>query len=280
MTSTQEQLPGLVERALAIVEIRLSGSGGTGLYDSVRNQLVWIRNALAVSRPADPERIDKLLLGVYAAREFEQTDPELANLLFDIEYLAKRRWPAAQQTDAAPRRDLAPLLIERMKRAPGGLVIVAAIMLLGSLVMGLLSFALHPNIVGRTVLLLLMVVGLGATAWLITLLVTGAKRAARLLEVVEHDPARIERIYAGKVRNVGIRAARMDPLPPPESEKLSEWGGGGWYVILTRSGSTRLQRFFGLNFDSIKVSRDEVLPLLDWLRAKAPSAAGPPDRAL
>lgn len=279
MTPTPEQLPGLVERALAIVEIRLSGSGGTGLYDSVRNQLVWIRNALAASRPADPERVDKLLLGVYAAREFEQTDPELANLLFDIEYLAKRRWPADQQ-DAAPRRDLTPLLIERMKRASGGLVIVAAIMLLGSLVMAFLSFALHPNIVGRTVLLLLTVVGLGATAWLITLLVTGAKRAARLLEVVEHNPERIERIYAGKVRNVGFHAARMDPLPPPESEKLSEWGGGGWYVILTRSGSTRLQRFFGLNFDSIKVPRDEVLPLLDWLRTKAPSAAGPPDPAL
>ena len=82
-----------MERATALVDLRLSGGNqGTGLYDSVRAQLHWINNALASTDPPVPDRTDELLLGIYAAREFESSDPELADMLFSIEYLFKRHW--------------------------------------------------------------------------------------------------------------------------------------------------------------------------------------------
>jgi hypothetical protein len=95
-TPTQAQLPTLVAQSLALVETRLGGgSVGSGLYDSIRIQLLWVQRALAATDPPDPARLDKLLLGVYAARELETTDPELADLLFNVEYLVKRHWPPA-----------------------------------------------------------------------------------------------------------------------------------------------------------------------------------------
>jgi hypothetical protein len=269
VTATQQQLPELVERALAIVGTRLSGGGGTGLYDSIHAQLVWISDTLAVSTPPDPARVDKLLLGVYAARELEMTDPELADLLFNVEYLFKRWSPRP------PQADLALLITTRMKRAARPMAMVATVTFLSALFMGFLSFAAHPTIVGRVVLIAFALMGFGATGWLIVLVATGGRRAARLLDLVENHPQRVERIYAGHVRKVGIRSARMEALSVPESEHMGD-RDRRWYVLVTRRDSTPFQRFFGLNFDSIPVGRDEVLPLLDWLRARAPSATGPP----
>jgi hypothetical protein len=269
VTATQQQLPELVERALAIVETRLSGGGGTGLYDSIHAQLVWINDALAVPTPPDPARVDKLLLGVYAARELEMTDPELADLLFNVEYLFKRWSPSP------PQADLAPLITTRMKRAARPLAMVATVTFLSAVLMGFLSFAAHPTIVGRVVLIAFALMGFGATGWLIVLVATGGRRAARLLDLVENHPQRVERIYAGHVRKVGLRSARMEALSAPESEHMGD-RDRRWYVLVTRRDPTLFQRFFGLNFDSIPVGRDEVLPLLDWLRARAPSATGPP----
>jgi hypothetical protein len=269
VVTPQEQLPGLVEQALAIVEVRTSGGAGTGIYESIRNQLEWIRGALASPTPPDPAKTDSLLLGVYAARELEMTDPELANLLFEIENLFTLWAPDAGEAD------LAPLLTARMKNASGPLVIVAIVMFLSSALMGFLSFAAHPKIVGRIFLLLFAFLGLGATVWVIVLVFTGARRAARLLDLVEHHPDQVERIYAGYVRMIGNRSARMETIPSPEGENMGD-ADRRWHVLVTRRDPTSIQRFFGLNFDSIPVARDEVLPLLAWLRAKAPSAAGPP----
>ena len=91
-TPTQAELPALVVQGLALVELRLSKDAGTGLYGSIRNQLRWIEGALASTEPPDPERLDALLLGHYAARELENTDPELADVLFAVQYLVNRRW--------------------------------------------------------------------------------------------------------------------------------------------------------------------------------------------
>jgi hypothetical protein len=91
-TPSQEQLPALVAQGLAIVEKRTAVNAGAGLYGSVAAQLRWIQDALAATQPPDQERLDSLLLGHYAAREFEMTDPELADVLFEVQYLVNRRW--------------------------------------------------------------------------------------------------------------------------------------------------------------------------------------------
>ena len=70
--------------------MRLARSNGARIYDSIKAQLTYIKQTIdAHAKPTD-EKLDKLLLGVYAAREFETTDPEFADVLFDVEYLFKR----------------------------------------------------------------------------------------------------------------------------------------------------------------------------------------------
>ena len=108
-TPTQAELPGLVTQALTLVEQRLSGgSPGSGLYPSVRAQLHWIQQVLSDAIPYDPERGEKLLLGVYAEREFETVDPELADLLFAVEYLFVRRYPPRPYSPPASPAPPAP----------------------------------------------------------------------------------------------------------------------------------------------------------------------------
>lgn len=84
------ELPGLIDKGLEMVEERLRWSGGAGIYDSIKAQLSYIRSTVQSGEKPEDEKLDKLLLGIYAAREFETSDPEFADVLFDVEYLFKR----------------------------------------------------------------------------------------------------------------------------------------------------------------------------------------------
>jgi hypothetical protein len=86
-------LPALVDKGLAMVNERLGPSGGWPLYESIRAQLTYVKQTLDSGQPPKQEMVDRLLLGVYAAREFETTDPEFADVLFAVEYLFKRWAP-------------------------------------------------------------------------------------------------------------------------------------------------------------------------------------------
>lgn len=85
-----EELPGLIAKGLAMVEQRLRQSSGARIYDSIKAQLLYMKQTVeAHAKPSD-EKLDSLTLGIYAAREFEASDPEFADVLFDVEYLFKR----------------------------------------------------------------------------------------------------------------------------------------------------------------------------------------------
>jgi hypothetical protein len=61
-----------------------------GIYASIENQLAYMRTRVDDwQRPPD-DVLDSFTLGVYAAREFETSDPSFADVLFAVEYLAKR----------------------------------------------------------------------------------------------------------------------------------------------------------------------------------------------
>jgi hypothetical protein len=83
-------LPGLVEKGLAMVDERLGPAGGWNIYESIRAQLTYVKQTLESGQAPSDEMVGKLLLGVYAAREFETSDPEFADVLFSVEYLFKR----------------------------------------------------------------------------------------------------------------------------------------------------------------------------------------------
>jgi hypothetical protein len=73
-----------------MVDERLGPSGGWAIYESIRAQLRYVKQTLESGQPPSQEMVGRLLLGVYAAREFETTDPEFADVLFAVEYLFKR----------------------------------------------------------------------------------------------------------------------------------------------------------------------------------------------
>ncbi|HEX3764724.1 MAG TPA: immunity protein Tsi6 family protein [Kofleriaceae bacterium] len=90
-TNLQAQdLPALVDKGLALVEQRLKDSGGARIYDSIQAQLTYMKQVIDAGEKPAPDKVRSLTLGVYAAREFETSDPELADVLFKVEYLFKR----------------------------------------------------------------------------------------------------------------------------------------------------------------------------------------------
>jgi Tsi6 len=89
-TPKMSELPGLIDKGLAMVEERLRDSGGARIYASIKAQLTYMKQTIdAAAKPTD-EQLDKVLLGVYAAREFETSDPDFADVQFNVEYLFKR----------------------------------------------------------------------------------------------------------------------------------------------------------------------------------------------
>jgi Tsi6 len=87
---TQADLPLLLEEGLRMVHERLQASPSFPIYLSIQRQLQYLQTTVALGQSPDPERIDSLTLGVYAAREFETSDPGFADVLFKIHYLAAR----------------------------------------------------------------------------------------------------------------------------------------------------------------------------------------------
>jgi hypothetical protein len=86
----QADLPLLLEEGLRMVGERLQASPDFSIYLSIQRQLEYLQTTVALGQNADPAKIDSLTLGVYAAREFETSDPDFAYVLFKVNYLANR----------------------------------------------------------------------------------------------------------------------------------------------------------------------------------------------
>jgi hypothetical protein len=86
----QADLPLLLEKGLGMVRERRRASPDFSVYLSIQRQLEYLQTAVALAESPAPEKIDSLTLGVYAAREFETSDPDFADVLFKVHYLAAR----------------------------------------------------------------------------------------------------------------------------------------------------------------------------------------------
>jgi hypothetical protein len=85
-----EALPDLIAEGLVMVAKRLRESNGAQIYDSIEAQLLYMRQTVEAGATPSKEKLDSLTMGIYAAREFETSDPEFADVLFKAEYLFKR----------------------------------------------------------------------------------------------------------------------------------------------------------------------------------------------
>ena len=50
-----------------------------------------LKEMVTATTALDPAKLHSLTIEVYAARELETSDPELADVLFDVAYLARDR---------------------------------------------------------------------------------------------------------------------------------------------------------------------------------------------
>lgn len=92
---TAADLPALVEAGLAMVRQRRRASPSFVIYLSIERQLEFLAGLIAAGEPLTEDKRASLTLGVYAAREFEASDPEFADVLFKVSYLANRMSPSS-----------------------------------------------------------------------------------------------------------------------------------------------------------------------------------------
>ncbi|NIF20211.1 immunity protein Tsi6 family protein [Candidatus Pantoea multigeneris] len=83
-----------VERALRLAQKRAAMmktiTGGAALepmYDSIVNQLIFL-SALLSGQENDKSKIHTMTIGIYAAKEFAETDPIFADRLFSASFIA------------------------------------------------------------------------------------------------------------------------------------------------------------------------------------------------
>lgn len=78
-----------VDKALAITIDRRDGCPQFPVYTSLINQLMYVRSVFDGTEQ-DKSRLHDLTLGAIGAKEFEDTDAELARVLMDVYYIAEQ----------------------------------------------------------------------------------------------------------------------------------------------------------------------------------------------
>ena len=75
--------PNVISKALEMCETKLQDAPNDQILISIQNQLMFVEEINRKKRE-DFERLNDLLLGLYAAREFEQDDWDFAMALHDV----------------------------------------------------------------------------------------------------------------------------------------------------------------------------------------------------
>lgn len=122
-----DELSSLVDEGLRVVDERLAISPDAGIYDSLKAQLTYVRQVVQGERPRNEADDDRLLLGRYAAREFETSDPAFADVLSKVQYLY----------DRLPATEKAPVPRPAAARPPaqaGVPVVIAAVLIAATMI--------------------------------------------------------------------------------------------------------------------------------------------------
>jgi hypothetical protein len=87
---TKADLPSLISTGQKMISERVATAPDFEIFQSIKNQLDFIGATVAAGRKPTEKEKESLTIGIYAAREFETSDPDFANVLFDIAYLFNR----------------------------------------------------------------------------------------------------------------------------------------------------------------------------------------------
>lgn len=83
------QFVDFVDEALRLCLERKQAFPAVGLFDSIENQLTYLRAVLTGEEP-DRSRLSKIIIGIYAVREFDDNDPVFSKALKKAHYIADR----------------------------------------------------------------------------------------------------------------------------------------------------------------------------------------------
>lgn len=78
-----------VEKAKNIIESRMNEAPNFILYQSIGAQIDYVCE-IVLGENKDKTRLKDINVGVYAVREFEESDPELAEELMNIQFIADK----------------------------------------------------------------------------------------------------------------------------------------------------------------------------------------------
>jgi predicted transcriptional regulator len=78
-----------VNTALSLARDRLNDAPTFQLFASIVTQLEYVLNVLS-GKESDKSQMKKIIVGHYAVREFEESDPELANALIAVQSIASK----------------------------------------------------------------------------------------------------------------------------------------------------------------------------------------------
>lgn len=76
-----------IEKALAVTDSRIAAMPSFGIYHSIQAQLKYLLGVLKGTE-LDRGRLKQINFGVYAAKEFEDSDPEFAKALYPAFWVA------------------------------------------------------------------------------------------------------------------------------------------------------------------------------------------------
>jgi hypothetical protein len=175
--------------------------------------------------------------------------------------------------------DLDALLRKRLERTEVRRVFFA-LLLIGLAAFMLWLFYEDPSAGGADPPLTAFVALFALCAWFILAglrflyqaLKSGARRAW-LLDLLDHHPERIARIHAAVMRS--RPGVHQQIIPAPEEVNLPV-APGGFHILIELKEPSRLQRLLGRHKHAVTAPRDELVPLLGYLRSLAPDAQGSP----
>jgi GTP1/Obg family GTP-binding protein len=78
-----------VNKALEIARQRQRTATSFEMFSSIVAQLEYMERILSCEE-TDRSKMKEIIVGHYAARELEDSDPELANALFDVQAIASK----------------------------------------------------------------------------------------------------------------------------------------------------------------------------------------------
>lgn len=89
MSDGFNRLRKILSDASALIAQRLAAVPGFDVFESIAAQLSYLEGVADGTNP-DRSLLSKVNVGLYAVREFEESDPELASALKQVQFIAEQ----------------------------------------------------------------------------------------------------------------------------------------------------------------------------------------------